>query len=318
MTPFTQLDVKKIEKLIQVAKKYYFDGMTQNQIANELNLSRPMISKYLAEAKEFGIVNITIKSPFEGNNLVIDLLKERYGILGGGLIPATSQPSVSEGLIARSAAQFLLETVKPDIHVGISWGNIISLTVSILAELYNLPSMAGEVSSLIGNSNTANRNYHTDSLCRNLSSITGFTPNYIHAPALVESQDDYSLITRTDSYNKISKHWSKLEVALFHVDNYPSVPDLATASRFGNTLSQKKSVGHMVSYYFDVNGVFINEANDMVVRIPMDLLKRIKIRIGVCSGNVNANALKGALSTGMITHLFASEKTAEDVIRINS
>ncbi len=317
MIPFTQLDVKKINKLIQVAKKYYFDGMTQNQIAKELNLSRPLISRYLAEAREVGIVTISIKSPLEVDNLVIDLLKERYGILGGGLMHPTGQPSVSEGLIARSAAQFLLETLKPNIHVGISWGNIISSIISIVAEQYNYPSMTGEVSSLIGNSNTANRNYHTDSLCRNISSITGFTPNYIHAPALVESQDDYDLLTRTDSYSRIFKHWSNLDVAIFHIDNYPSVPDLATASRFGNILSQKKAVGHMLTYYFDENGVFIHEENDLVVRIPLDLLKKIKIRIGVCSGSLNTNALRGALRTGLITHLFANEKTAEDALRNN-
>ena len=317
MMQFTQLDANKIEKLIQVAKKYYFDGMTQNQIANELDLSRPMISKYLAEAREVGIVTITIKSPLEGDNLVIDLLKERYGIQGGSMIPHTGQPSVAEGLIARSAAQFFLDTLKPDIHVGISWGNIISSIISIVAEQFNHPGMTGEVSSLIGNSNTANRNYHTDSLCRNISSITGFTPNYIHAPALVESQDDYGLLTRTESYHKIFKHWSNLDVAIFHIDNHPSVPDLATASRFGHILTQKKAVGHMLTYYFDVNGEFIHEENDLVVRIPLELLKKIKIRIGVCSGNVNANALRGALNTGLITHLFANEKTAEDAIRNN-
>lgn len=311
----TQLDVEKINKLIQVAKRYYFDGMTQNQIANELDLSRPMISKYLAEAREVGIVTISIKSPLEVYNLVIDLLKERYGILGGSLIPPTGLPSVSESLVARAAAQFLLETLKPDIYVGIGWGNTISTIIGVIAEQYNYPNMTGEVSSLIGNSNTANRNYHTDSLCRNISSITGFMPNYIHAPALVESQDDYSLITRTESYSRIFKHWSNLDVAIFQIDDYPSVPDLATASRFGDILSHKKAVGHMLTYYFDVNGVFIHEENDLVVRIPMDLLKKIKIRIGVCSGNVNANALRGALSTGLITHLFANEKTAEDAIR---
>lgn len=317
MNIFTQLDVKKIDKLIQVSKKYYFDGMTQNQIAKELNLSRPLISKYLAEAREMGIVNISIKSPLDSDSLVIDLLQERYGILGGNLIPPTTQPSVSEGLIATAAAQFLIETFSPGKLVGIGWGNIVSSIVGIVEEQYKKPIMEGEVSSLIGNSNTANRNYHTDSLCRKISSITGFTPHFIHAPALMESREDYSLLTRTESYNKVFKHWEKLDVAIFHIDNYPSVPDLATASRFGNTLSQHKAVGHMLTYYFDVAGQFIHEEDDLVVRIPLEVLKKIKIRIGVCSTDVHAKALRGALNTGLITHLFANIKTAEDAMRNN-
>lgn len=315
MNLFYQLDEQKINKLIQVAKKYYFDGMTQNQIANELNLSRPMISKYIAEARELGIVTISIKSPLDGDNLVIDLLKERYGILGGGLIYPTGQPSASEGLIASSAAQFLMDSLKQNRHIGIAWGNIISSVIGVVEKQYNNPGIAGEATSLIGNSNTANRNYHTDSLCGNFSSITGFTPNYIHAPAFVESQEDYDLIIRTDSYKKVSSRWNKLDVAIFDIDNYPSVPDLATASRFGNTLSLRKSVGHMLAYYFDVNGGIIHEENDLVVQIPLDVLKKIKIRIGVCNGSLNAQALRGALSTGLITHLFANTITAEDAIR---
>lgn len=315
MDIFTPMDVKKINQLMEVAKKYYFDGMTQNQIAHELSLSRPMISKYLSEARELGIVTISIKSPLEGNNLVMDLLRERYGILGGALVHPSGEPSVSEGLIARSAAQFLLQALRPNIRVGIGWGNIISSIISVVAEQYKSPSMPGEVSSLIGNSNTANRNYHTDSLCRNISSITGFSPHYVHAPALVESRDDYNLISRTESYSRIYTVWENLDVAIFHVDNHPSVPDLATASRFGNTLSLKKAVGHMLAYYFDVNGEFIHDEHDLVVRIPLELLTKIKIRIGVCSGSLNADALRGALSTGFITHLFANDKTAEDAIR---
>ena len=315
MEVYTPMDVKKINQLMEVAKKYYFDGMTQSQIAHELNLSRPMISKYLAEAREQGIVTISIKSPLEGDNLVMDLLKDRYGVLGGALIHPSGESSVSEGLIARAAAQFLLQTLKPNTHLGIGWGNVISAIISIVAEQYKVPSMAGEVSSLIGNSNTANRNYHTDSLCRNISSITGFSPHYIHAPALVESRDDYNLITRTESYSRIHTVWKNLDVAIFHVDNHPSVPDLATASRFGNTLSRQKAVGHMLAYYFDVNGAFIYDEHDLVVRIPLELLKKIKIRIGVCGGSLNADALRGALSTGFITHLFANDKTAEDAIR---
>jgi deoxyribonucleoside regulator len=317
MNLFFQMDENKINKLINVAKKYYFDGMTQNQIANELNLSRPMISKYIAEARELGIVTISIKSPLEGDNHVIDLLKERYGILGGGLIYPTGQPDTSEGLIASSVAQFLLDTLKHNSHVGIAWGNIISSVISVVEKQYKHSGITGEATSLIGNSNTANRNYHTDSLCGSFSSITGFSPNYIHAPAFVESQEDYDLIIRTDSYRKACNRWSKLDVAIFDIDNYPSVPDLATASRFGNTLSLRKAVGHMLAYYFDVNGDFIHEENGLVVQIPLDVLKKIRIRIGVCNGSLNANALRGALNTGLITHLFVNKITAEDAIRVN-
>ncbi|MEG1475389.1 MAG: hypothetical protein RSC10_06515, partial [Longicatena sp.] len=58
----------KLQLLVSVAKLYYIENMTQNEIANLLGVSRPLISKYLQEAKTLGVVNIEINDLSAGDN----------------------------------------------------------------------------------------------------------------------------------------------------------------------------------------------------------------------------------------------------------
>ena len=51
---------KKIERMVNVARLYYEQNMTQNEIAKELGISRPLVSILLTEARACGIVTITI------------------------------------------------------------------------------------------------------------------------------------------------------------------------------------------------------------------------------------------------------------------
>lgn len=51
---------KKIERMVNVARLYYEQNMTQNEIAKELGISRPLVSILLTEARACGIVTISI------------------------------------------------------------------------------------------------------------------------------------------------------------------------------------------------------------------------------------------------------------------
>ncbi|MDG3043842.1 helix-turn-helix domain-containing protein [Bacillus sp. B6(2022)] len=57
--------------LIKVAHMYYEEGATQSKIAEAVGVSRSLISKYLAKAREAGIVEIIIH----------DEVNQQYGSL---------------------------------------------------------------------------------------------------------------------------------------------------------------------------------------------------------------------------------------------
>ena len=54
---------EKQKKLAYVARRYYLDDWKQSDIAKELGVSRPLISRMLTEAREHGVVEIRIHDP---------------------------------------------------------------------------------------------------------------------------------------------------------------------------------------------------------------------------------------------------------------
>ena len=57
------LSQEKQKKLAYVARRYYLEDQRQSDIAKELGVSRPLISRMLSEARELGVVEITIHEP---------------------------------------------------------------------------------------------------------------------------------------------------------------------------------------------------------------------------------------------------------------
>lgn len=69
-------DNVKTQKMVEIAKMYYEEDLTQNEIAKRLGVSRPLVSKMLADAKEAGIVTIQINSPFVSNDFLMEEIKK--------------------------------------------------------------------------------------------------------------------------------------------------------------------------------------------------------------------------------------------------
>ena len=51
---------EKLNRLAHVARRYYLEDWKQSEIARELGVSRPLISRMLSEARELGVVKITV------------------------------------------------------------------------------------------------------------------------------------------------------------------------------------------------------------------------------------------------------------------
>ena len=121
----------------------------------------------------------------------------------------------------------------------------------------------------------------------------------------------------TEEYQSVLKCWRSLDAAIVELERYPQVPDQATAIRFGSALREKKAVGGVLSYFYDISGTLVEGENDLVIRIPLELLKRVKKVFLICSGETVAPALLGALRMGIVTHLITDDTAAATLIDID-
>lgn len=302
----------KIQKLVDISRMYYEQDKTQSEIAKKYQVSRPLVSRMLKEAREYGIVNIEIHSPLKNDNLTLNQLQNSFNLKGGAIVPNGSNDNITNDAVSKAAIQFIADMGQK--NFGIGWGHIIGNLVTIMEKSQPVKGAAARVCPLIGNSGVGNRNYHSNELVRIFALQTGAAPEYFYAPSYVLSSQEMSLFKELDSYKSVYRFWERLDVALVNIGNYPSVPDFASVARYGVMLSKEKAVGRILNYYLDVNGRIFQSDFDYSLQIPIEILGRIKHVIGICSSNTNPKALVGALRTGLVSYVVAPEEVAKAVM----
>jgi len=307
---------KKTQRLIEVAQMYYEQDLTQSEIAGRLHVSRPLVSRMIKEAREQGVVTIQIHTTPNSANSVLAQLRNFYDLRGGVLVPDAGGEDSTNKHLAASMLEFVLNLTPPAANIGIGWGYIIGMFTKAVENAAIQQKLAATVFPLIGNSSVSNRDYHSNEIVRVFAEKTGAVPIYIHAPAFLETEPEMRLFQESESFKKVAGAWNEIDTAIVNIGNYPSSPDYATATRFGDLLTTHRATGRMLCSYFDIHGAIIHSDVDYAIQIPLSRLARCRNVIAVCSAALQPRALVGALRTGLITHVIAAESVARQALEI--
>lgn len=306
-------DANEIAKLVEVSKMYYEENMTQSDIANKINVSRPLVSKMLSKAKELGIVKIEIRSIYSNNDSLLNEIKESFNLSDGIVVPQSKTDYITKQSVLSQAYSYIKGFFEENIKIGIGWGYGIRELVNEFVKAPDNLIYGGEVFPLIGTANIPNKGYHPNELIMDFANNTGLTPMYMYAPAFPTSNEEKNIYTSTSNYIELNKKWNEIDICIMCIGNFPSVPDEATAVRFGRKLIEEKAIGSFLSYYFDKNGKIIESNDDHVVHIPLDKLFKSKVVIALCL-DCSTDAIIGAIKTGVISHIIIDEKKAKEIL----
>lgn len=308
--------MKEILKLVEVSKLYYEQNLTQLEIAKKMKVSRPVVSKLLSEARALGIVKIEIKSPIGTNALLLDQLSMKFNLQGGVIVPSGFTGKKFDQQVLISQAALYIDRILPSLQrVGIGWGYTIGCLIDELKPLKMGNYPKGIVCPLIGTAPSELKWYQSNELTRIFAEKTGYTTHYLHAPAFPTTLENKELFENTQEYRELLRLWSTLDAVILGLGVYPSVPDQATAARFGNLLKERKAAGMIATYYYDEHGEFIESPNDIVIRIPLEYLRRTRVILVAGGSEEKLKSMRGVLKTGIITHLVIDEATASELIQ---
>ena len=103
---------RKVEQLIKVARMYYEQEMSQEEIAKEIKCSRPYISRLLADAKEAGIVQVKVIPPKGYEQAMEAKIKRNLGGLDKVIIVPKKNNASKLDIVAKAAAEYLENVVR--------------------------------------------------------------------------------------------------------------------------------------------------------------------------------------------------------------
>ncbi len=307
-----KISQEKQRKLAYVARRYYLEDQKQSDIAKELGVSRPLISRMLSEARELGVVEITIHEPGARAANLLDRLRLSGSIQGGILVEDGEDDDATNRLLSQGAVELLRQLGTR--RLGVGWGYLIGQLVTWLEENPQLNSTVSDICPLVGNASIPARNYQSNENVRLMAQQLGASPHFLYLPALPESLEEKQVLCSTEVYRQIYQQWEQIDTALVNIGNYPSSPDFASLVRYGSLLQQQHACGRMLVYYFNEEGTVIQSDQDFAIQVPIDTLKQCPQIIGVCSANTSTKALLGAIRSKFFTHIVARAELVKTLL----
>ena len=297
------MKLEKQRRLAHVARRYYLEDQRQSDIARELGVSRPMVSRMLSEARELGVVEIVIHEPGTQAARLLEQLERSHAIRGGILVEEGADDDATNQLLSQGAVDLLRQIGTR--RLGVGWGYLIGQLVTWLEENPQPESTVTDICPLVGNASIPARNYQSNENVRLMAQQLGAAPHFLYLPALPDSLEEKRLLCSSEIYRQIHQQWQQIDTALVNIGDYPSSPDFASLVRYGSLLQQQHACGRMLIYYFNETGTIIQSEQDFAIQVPLETLMQCPNIIGVCSANTSAKALRGALRTGAFTHIVA-------------
>lgn len=305
------------------AHLYYERKLTQEEVAHQMEVSRPTVSKLLSRAYEEGIVSIAVRRPDRRN---LDLQSDFVDVLGlkAAAVMGGRPKSVSsrEILLAQGAVELLKErlpTLPRVRYVGLGWGRAILAFVEALEQTDILLGGSAEVVPLIGGSGQSLDIFQINEMVRRVAGALGTQPRFLHAPALVANKQLHAALLGEPSVGTVIDAWNRLDVAVVGIGKRlnPSYRHAYIAEYLQDEVLVNTAVGDVCSHYFDVEGNALGEEHDAgLIAAGSAQLKRTPLAVGVASGHEKVAAIVGAVRSGLVNALVTDEETASSCLRI--
>ena len=308
---------KPFEFLVEVAKHYYLDSMSQSEIADFYRISRPTVANILRECREKGIVEIRINdnSPFSsepGKKLV-----EKFGLHTVCVVPNEADEFLTLYKTCQEAAGFLRSFLTGGMSIGISWGMALYHTIR---QLPKTELVDCEVVQLMGGLGASALFYDGSELARMLSEkLNGrFFP--FLSPLIVKTSELRRALVAEQGIRETMEKTKSLDLALAGLSSDQPEESALVRAGFLSVEEAKRiydngSCGHLCGYHYNNEGKFMDiPINKRVVGIDTSSFLAIKRRIGVACGRRKSRAIHAALKGKLITDLFTDELTALQII----
>lgn len=304
-------------QLVKTASLYYIEGMTQDQIAKKVGVSRPVISKHLQKAKDYGIVEVFIKDESLHTVELEKKLEQQFKLKTSIVVPTSGYSSeLRKKAIGQAAANYVAKNLKNKKKIGISWG-------TTLAELVKeFPFVRNEeikVIPLVGGMGSQQVGIHANQLAYEFAKKLNGVCSYLYAPAFIESDELKERLINMNDVNSVLEEGKNVDMALVGIGSpyqnsilrqvgYVTEQDIEDFKKVG-------AVGDISSRFVNIEGQPINhKINEKVIGITLEDIKKIPLVIGVAEGINKVESILGVLSGGYLDVLIVDEATAVAIL----
>ena len=313
----SRVDVALITRVVSL---YYREGLTQQETAARLGVSRQTIGRILKQAQDSGIVRIEIFSPFTEVESLARQLEKSFG-LREAIVSAPDLPGDAEALraVGRASASLVERRVQPGMVVGLGWSTTV---LEMVKHLNALESPGTVVVQLDGgvphgrHPNEASDIVHRAALAMRVNATSLMTPLYVDTTEIRDTLIGDSQIHQALELARQS------DIAIFGVGAVSKGSTLYATGYLGedliDELRTEGAVGEILGRFFGEDGNPLGrELSERTIGLELEALTHIPFRCLVASGEVKIAAISSALRGKYANAIVTDEKTAIALLSSN-
>ncbi|MGF7058166.1 sugar-binding transcriptional regulator [Brassicibacter mesophilus] len=305
-----------IEVIVKVAELYYEMGQTQQEIADKLKYSRPMISKLLSNAHDLGIVKISVKNP---NSEAKELAMQMEEIFSTDdrhfraiVVPSSVQDELTKNRVYKAGAKYLEENIFDNEIIGIGRG---SSVYGLVNNLSGNKHTGIETVPLAGGLGSIDSLYQVNETARKAAYSLGGICHYVYSPVYLGYKATKDAILSDPELKHTFDLWDELDWAVVGIgaifqSNNNYYRDLVLKAEVE---TNQKVVADLCINLIDPFGKPVS-SQATVVAINLSQLRKAKKVMAIASGTYKVQAILACIKGNWIDTLVTDEHTALSLI----
>jgi DNA-binding transcriptional regulator LsrR (DeoR family) len=286
--------------LAAVGRRYFLDGRSKVEIAEEFGFSRFKVARLLEEARESGVVHIEIGHV---DGIDVDLsaqFREKFQLQHTVVVNTPNDdPSSLRQHLGRAAARLLAEVITPQDVLGLAWARSVSAMASALPQLPKVPvvQLTGALSFQVGDSSSID-------LVRDVARASGGPAYVFYAPFTVRDAATARGLREQPEVAQAFTQLPRVTKAVAGVGFWaPGQSTLYDAAD-----ERDRQALRRLGVCADISGVFLSadgepvktDLTERMIGIDAEQMRAIPEVIVIAFGMAKVPALRAALRSGLV------------------
>jgi len=298
--------------LVTAARRFYLEDKSKVEIADEFGISRFKVARLLEQAREVGIVTITLNDEGIADPHLSQRVCEHLGLTEAVIVEASGDEAAVRHHVGEAAAQFLGRILVPDDVLGLAWGRTLSAMTESMPALPNVAVV--QLTGAIG----TNLDDSPVEIVRKVALSSGGSAHPIFAPLLVEDAATAAALRRQPDVAKALSLFDKVTTAVVSVGSWdPPISQLlpALSAEEGGSLKAQGVCADVAANLITTDGeVLRTSVSERTIAVSPEQLRAVPRVVAVAGGAAKADAVAAAARAGLITTLVADRALAEHVL----
>jgi DNA-binding transcriptional regulator LsrR (DeoR family) len=299
---------------VSVARRYYLDGRSKIEIADELGLSRFKVARLLDAARAGGLVRIEIANPSAIDAELSTRLQGAFGLQHAVVVDTPDgNPTTLREDLGKAAAALLAEIITADDMLGLAWSRSVSAMTNALTQLPTIP-----VVQLTGALVQPGMIDNSVDLVRHAARISGGPAHFFYAPTIVPDPATAHALHKQPEVARTFSRFSSVTKAVVGIGLWApgesTVYD-AIEPKTRRELHRRGVRGEISGILVDANGQPVeSDLSKRMIGITAAQLRAIPEVIALAYNTARSSAVHAAIRGGLINSVVTHTSLARDLL----